>query len=353
MRGAYSSQGFSVPCMRLLSALISLAASFALIGCQPEEKITTATRPRLNDMKRLLAAMVPDKNSNEDKAWVFKVVGHESEIDPLVEPFDAFLKSVHFTDPDNPTWTLPRGWTQEKDKDNKLRFATIHTGPKGKSPELAVSVVQGESAISLPLNIHRWRMQLGLKSLGPKLVDVEDFLRPVSVDGVPAFVIDMTGPGSQAPMAAQAEPAPPAAQRAPFKYEIPPGWKEIPPTSQFYILSFRAADMDGKVDINVSVLSGAGGGLLANVNRWRGQVRLGELTPAQIEALPEVDIGGAKGKLVDFTGPDAPPQNNRIVGAILIREADSLFFKMMGPSNLVGRQQPAFETFLKSVNFGG
>jgi hypothetical protein len=339
-----------VTCKLSVSTLLPLAVSFALIGCQPEEKITTAARPRLNDMKRLLAAVVPDKNPQEEKAWVFKVAGLESEIDPLVGPFNEFLQSIHFADPDNPTWTLPQGWVQEKDPANKLRFATIHTGTKGKAPQLTVSVVQGESATSMPLNIHRWRMQLGLKGLGPKLVDVEDFLRPVTVDGLPAVVVDMVGPGARPQAAAAPEAAPVA---PPFKYQVPPGWKEIPPTSQFYILSFRAADKDGKVDINVSVFPGEGGGLEANVNRWRKQFGLEPLTSAQVNNLPDVAIGNAKGKLVDITGPEAPPQNNRVLGAILIREADSLFFKMMGPSDRVGRERPAFESFLKSVNFGG
>ena len=73
------------------------------------------------------------------------------------------------------------------------------------------------------------------------------------------------------------------------------------------------------------------------------------MTQAEAAALPEVSIGDAKGSLVDVTGTDAPPQRNRIVGAILIRPETSLFFKMMGPKDLVGRQKPAFESFLKSL----
>ena len=98
-------------------------------------------------------------------------------------------------------------------------------------------------------------------------------------------------------------------------------------------------------------MAGDGGGLLLNVNRWRGQVKLGELTPAQVSALPDVVIGTTKGKLIDITGPDAPPSMNRILGAVLLREHDALFFKMRGPAELVGKQLPEFESFLKSIKF--
>src|SRR5438128_988487 len=87
-------------------------AIFTFAGCQPEEKITRTPRPRLNDMKRLLGAIVlPEKNQQEQKTWFFKLVGLESEIDPLVEPYYDFLKSIRFEAPDTPVWIkLPPGW---------------------------------------------------------------------------------------------------------------------------------------------------------------------------------------------------------------------------------------------------
>ena len=110
---------------------------------------------------------------------------------------------------------------------------------------------------------------------------------------------------------------------------------------------------DKKAEVTVSIFPGEAGGLVANVNRWRKQIGLDELPATQINALPEVSIGNLKGKLVDITGPAAPPVPNRILGAILKREADSLFFKMRGPSDFVGEQRSVFETFLKSIKFAG
>ena len=43
---------------RLALIFVVVSAFCALPGCQPEDKITAAKHPRLNDMKRMLAAIV-------------------------------------------------------------------------------------------------------------------------------------------------------------------------------------------------------------------------------------------------------------------------------------------------------
>lgn len=331
---------------RLVFIVALLSVAWALPGCQPEDKITAGKHPRLNDMKRMLAAIVlPERDSPKEKTWFFKLVGKESEIEPLVAPFDSFLATVEFNKDDAPTWTLPAGWTQEKDGAKKFRHATILTGPKGKGLELTVSSLPGQAAV--PQNVIRWRVQLGLKGNVLGAADLEDFYRYLVVGKRQAIIVDMTGPGGNG--AAMPPMAAPRPARLPFKYPTPAGWEEIPPTNGLYLLSFRVTEKDETADINVSVFRGDGGGLMANVNRWRKQVGIAPATQAEIATLPEVAIGTAKGKLVDVTGTDAPPQKNRIVGAILMGERSALFFKMTGPKDLVGRQKAVFESFLKSV----
>ena len=346
----------------MLLILFVLMGSFSLTGCQPEEKITRAARPRLNDMNRLLVAIVQrddPKGEIKIKTWFFLVAGADSEIDALADPFYQFLKSIRFDSPNDPTWTLPQGWTEKKEKDPKMPAATISTGADVKSLSLTV---WSRKFANVTDNVNNWRRQLGL--MGLDLLDLDGFMRPEKVAGRPALVVDTTGPASIARLQPLTDPPPP-----PFRFQTPPEWEEIPPTNQkFYVLSFVARDGARKADINVSVLPGDGGGLAPNVNRWRGQIKLADLVPAQIDALPDVAIGNAKGKLVDFTGPEPPPepeppledgkklwkqQPDRILGAVIFRTDNSLFFKMTGPADLVGRQQPAFETFLKSIKFDG
>jgi hypothetical protein len=351
-----------VPRRYVRSVATLIVMVFTLAGCRPEEKIARKSVPRLNDMKRILAAIVPpEKGRKDDKTWFFKLSGLESQIEPLVASFNGFLKTLRFENPETPVWTLPAGWIEEKDPANKMRFATIYTGPKDKALELTVSGLQGEQAGSIQANVNRWRRQIGLSGMeiydpddprmeGMRLFDLKYFLRPEVLAGRQGYVVDMIGPGAAAapPMAPPME-QPPEPADPPFKYSVPDGWKKIAPTSSVYILSLLAVDQDKRADINVSILAGDGGGVQLNVNRWRGQVKLADLTAEQIKALPDVAIGNSKGKLVDMTGPPGLPKGNRIVGAILLRERDSLFFKMMGPDDWVGKQLPAFEAFLKSV----
>jgi hypothetical protein len=292
------------------------------------------------------------KSFEVQDTWEFKVVGSDSEIESLALPFYEFIRSIRIASPDNPTWTLPQGWIEEKDKVKEQRFLTIHTGLKGKAPEITVSPLQGENAASIPLNVIRWRRQLGLKDNVLGATELEEFCRFEPVGNRMAVVVDMIGPGGGGANMPPLEPASPQ-PKLPFIYKTPDGWKETRPTSNLTLLAFRAGTNDKKADITVSMFQGESGGLTANVNRWRTQVGLEGLTAAEVNALPDVPIGNTRGKLVDVTGPATPPRPNRIVGAILIRETDSLFFKMTGPSEFVGEQRAAFERFLKSIRFDG
>ncbi len=345
-------EGYPVFSKRFWFVSLAMVVSFAFVGCHEEEKITRAVRPRVNEMKRVLGAIVPpeDKRGDkEQKTWVFKVIGSDSEVEPLVDPFNDFIHSVEF-DGDQPKWKLPEGWTEERAKEDGLRFTTIHTGPKGKSPDVSVTAITGEVAASIGENVDRWRVKdLGYNTFRDRRgnPDVDDFYRYISIaNNRLAVLVDMTGPGPRDNAAAMRAPAP---DREPFKYTLPEGWSKAPP-KQFSILSFVAADKENKADITVTA---AGGTMLSNVNRWRNQLQLGPMTAEQVKALPEAAIASTKGILVDITGPAAPPQANRIVGVIVQQGDQSLFFKMTGPAEFVGKQKPAFENFLKSIQLGG
>jgi hypothetical protein len=149
------------------------------------------------------------------------------------------------------------------------------------------------------------------------------------------------------------EGGPPSPPKPPA-FKVPKGWhreKADPITSA----RFRAGEGDKAAAVTVTALRGDGGGLTANVNRWRAQVGLGRLTDAEArKAVRPVKVGGADGYAFDVTGPDAPGKpGQRVVAAFVRHGGDTWYFKLAGPAGTVGGQKAAFEEFLKSVRFAG
>ena len=83
-------------------------------------------------------------------------------------------------------------------------------------------------------------------------------------------------------------------------FDLPEGWKEIP-AAQFRSPNFAIPARE-KLECYVSVLPGGGGGIAPNVNRWRKQMGLAELTDAEVAALPRVKVLGADAPFVEMEG---------------------------------------------------
>ena len=113
--------------------------------------------------------------------------------------------------------------------------------------------------------------------------------------------------------------------------------------------SFAIKDGGAEADLSITAFAGDTGGLLANLNRWRGQIFLPPLADGQLDANCEhLDIGLLHVDVVDFTGTanDAP---TRIIGAVVPLGNETWFFKLMGPDALVAREKSAFLEFLRTV----
>jgi len=86
------------------------------------------------------------------------------------------------------------------------------------------------------------------------------------------------------------------------KYDLPSGWVHTQASNQFALVSIRTGHRYTPLPMDVSK---AGGELAANVNRWRDQVGLKELSADEIPgSLREITIGdGTKAYWVDVSGP--------------------------------------------------
>jgi hypothetical protein len=91
-----------------------------------------------------------------------------------------------------------------------------------------------------------------------------------------------------------------APSQSPLAFDLPEGWKEIP-AAQFRSPNFAVPARE-KLECYVSVLPGAGGGIAPNVNRWRKQMGLAEMSDADVAALPRVKFLGGDAPFVEMDG---------------------------------------------------
>ena len=147
-------------------------------------------------------------------------------------------------------------------------------------------------------------------------------------------------------MMAQAAAAASSGQGKPT-WEVPSGWKEVA-GGQFLVAKFALSGADGaQAAVNVSRSQGDGGGLLANVNRWRSQVGLEALAEAELaKATQSLDLAGGKAVLADITG-----QKQSVVAVVVPRGGETWFYKLMGSVEVVQREKEAFLKFAQAVKY--
>jgi hypothetical protein len=156
-------------------------------------------------------------------------------------------------------------------------------------------------------------------------------------------------------MSAQTLP-PGAASDAPNpKWTVPKDWQEGK-ASSMRRASFVAKGADGQTaDIAVTVFPGDVGGLLMNINRWRGQIGLGPVAPDEISGITsDLEVDGVKSTVVDFKGENPPAgktQPQRMIVVTVPHAGNSWFFKMTGDASLVESQKESFLRFVQSVKF--
>lgn len=144
----------------------------------------------------------------------------------------------------------------------------------------------------------------------------------------------------------------PAPDRA-VTWVTPKGWTEKP-GSGFRYATFVIPGPDGLTgDLSITQLSGAAGGLLGNINRWRGQIGLPELSEAELPKESRVILpAGRSMTFVSHVSADPLIDGKfkrRIMGALYATPEVSWFFKMVGEDALVRSAEKDFLRFLESL----
>lgn len=136
-------------------------------------------------------------------------------------------------------------------------------------------------------------------------------------------------------------------------WKVPSEWQEQSPGQMLLAKWVVAGDSGASAEVTVSAFPGDVGGLLANVNRWRGQVGLGNISQSDLSShVTPVDVPGGKAMLVDVIGSN--PRNGqraRLIGAIVPREGRTWFFKLMGDEQVAEKQKSVFVKFVQTVQF--
>ncbi len=138
------------------------------------------------------------------------------------------------------------------------------------------------------------------------------------------------------------------------RWKAPNGWEEQPATG-FRKGSFIVRDPDGRTaDISVVSFPESAGGLLANVNRWRAQLKLAPVNEID-QSITPLSVDGHQIFFVDMVSEQPVLDGglkSRVLGGILATGSETWFFKMSGEDKLVASQRDAFRQFLETLEIG-
>lgn len=107
-------------------------------------------------------------------------------------------------------------------------------------------------------------------------------------------------------------------------------------------------------DFSLLALPGSAGGSLANVNRWRGQINLPPLNPAELaESAILIESGHYPYRVYEMVSEEPILEGNhraRVIAAILDHEGTTWFFKLTGEDEAVAAQREAFIRLLETFH---
>ena len=198
--------------------------------------------------------------------------------------------------------------------------------------------------------------------VAPEKVTFLAFLKTVKLGTPPAAVVADPAPNGPATMTpSAASPMMPAAndmsgatvtaaEGANLKWVAPPNWQQKTVSSMRKATFIIPGANGSSAELAVTAFPGDVGGDLANLNRWRGQLSLPPVDQAEFaRAVTRLQVGSLAVTVVDVTGGTADSPT-RLLGAMVPYAGATWFFKMTGPTALVGAEKTAFLAFLQTLS---
>lgn len=159
------------------------------------------------------------------------------------------------------------------------------------------------------------------------------------------------------PASAAADPVPKEetsndheAPSASVVWQVPGDWT-AEKAGQF---ATAAYGLPGGGKVTVSKLAGDGGGLAANINRWRGQVGLKPLGDQDASGQPlRIADSTEEMQLFNLTSVDSVADSPGILAGVLPLRTETWYFKFSGPVGVLRKSEGVFAEFLRSVRIAG
>lgn len=135
-----------------------------------------------------------------------------------------------------------------------------------------------------------------------------------------------------------------------LSFIIPEGWQETPlSAAQQGFVTAKFTMPAAGADVGLTV-SRSGGGVDANLDRWRGQV-----TGSTPEVVETISMAGYDATLIDLRGTIAGGfgreaiSDGRMLGIIVPLPDQGYFLKLTGPADQVDAVEEDFRSFAKSA----
>lgn len=140
--------------------------------------------------------------------------------------------------------------------------------------------------------------------------------------------------------------------------KVPAAFKRTEPASRIIQHEFKVGEGDATARLTMMP---AGGGVEANIKRWKGQFAGGDEAAQKSEKIKVgewevhlVDVSGSYAERMGggpfFGGKTVQRENYAMAGAIIVAPDARLFFvKMIGPAEVVKANRETFVTMIKSV----
>ncbi|MFT4647482.1 MAG: hypothetical protein ACI9X4_000695 [Glaciecola sp.] len=179
-----------------------------------------------------------------------------------------------------------------------------------------------------------------LKMVGPKDVIEQEMAH------FDSFVASLTFPGVT-------ESTDSGSAARTMLHEAPEDWAKQG-ARQMRLLGY---DLPGGVDLSVTVLGGAAGGVAANINRWRGQLGIPALPEAELLAGERIDCLGESAYWVNMEGAyagmsgEAKTTQDTMMAVVIPMAKETIFVKCVGPSTAMQTIEPVLRSFVASLKW--